>query len=579
MVHNYPYTDFHELNLDYILKLARSSMGLHLEQADKFLKLVNAQGEEISKLQIYYAQTALQDDIGNNIDAYIIRSAVSGDNLVFTRGNGEAVTITVPYAVKAAKDIRNNDILSYIKNISVTGTDLIITNGNNDSYSITVPYAVKAKEDINGKDITTYVADITTGNDKLIVKDSTGNIIREITVPYAVKAKEDINGEDIAATYGAALTADVTTISLRSKDNTILSTITVPYAVKALSDTQGNEFLSDYGYNLAVDGNKVALEAHDGSMLNEITVPFAVLATDATNAIESVQISGDEVVFTTYGGQATRITVPYAVKALKDNLNNTLSHTYIANAVNDPVTGKITFYAQDGSIIAEMIPTVDSAVHDSEGNVIADYVKTIVVDNQSNYVTVTHGTGNTDTLVINYANKAWKDTYDNVIGNTYIRRLACEQDTQTGHYMIVAYNGELSELFRFEVLAYSAQTDINGRDITSYVGAVEVDDNDDTNLLVIDGDDTIINTINGTVTVTPTGTVSGTAVSITDPTITNTVTGTLPSATYTASTYTLTFDPGTLPTVTSTASGTAATVTDPTFTGDAETEYINFSEV
>lgn len=565
MIHGYPYTDFHELNLDYILNLCRSSMGLHLEQADKFLKLVNAQGDEISKLQIYYAQTALQDDIGNNIDAYIIRSAVSGDNLVFTRGNGEAITITVPYAVKAAKDIRNNDILDYIKNISVTGTDLIITNGNNDSYSITVPYAVKAKEDVNGKDITTYVADITTGNDKLIVKDSTGNVIREITVPYAVKAKEDINGEDIAATYGALLTTDVTTVSLRSKDNTILSTITVPYAVKALSDTQGNEFLSDYGYNLAVDGNKVALEAHDGSMLNEITVPFSVLATDATNAIESVQISGDELVFTTYGGQATRITVPYAVKALKDSLNNTLTETYIANAVNDPNTGKITFYAQDGSIIAEMIPTVDSAVHDAVGNVIADYVKTIVVDNQSNYVTVTHGTGVTDTLVINYANKAWKDTYDNVIGNTYIRRLTCEQDAQTGHYVIVAYNGELSELFRFEVLAYSAQTDINGRDITSYVGAVEVDANDAKNLLIIDGNDDIINTINGAVTTTPAGTISGTAVS-------NSVTGTLPSATYTASTYTLAFDPGTLPTVTS-------TVTDPTFTGTASTANINFSEV
>ena len=547
MIHGYPYTDFHELNLDYILSLCRASMGLHLEQADKFLKLVNAQGEEISKLQVYYAQTALKDDIGNNIDTYIIRSAVSGDNLVFTRGNGEAITITVPYAVKAAKDIRDNDILTYIKNISVTGTDLIITNGNNDSYSITVPYAVKAKEDINGKDITTYVADITTGNDKLIVKDSTGTVIREITVPYAVKAKEDINGDDIAATYGALLTADVTTISLRSKDNTILSTITVPYAVKALSDTQGNEFLSDYGYNLAVDGNKVALEAHDGSMLNEITVPFAVLATDATNAIETVQISGDELVFTTYGGQATRITVPYAVKALKDDLNNTLSKTYIANAVNDPNTGKITFYAQDGSIIAEMIPTVDSAVHDAVGNVIADYVKSIIVDNQSNYVTVTHGTGVTDTLVINYANKAWKDTYDNVIGNTYIRRLTCEQDADTGHYVIVAYNGELSELFRFEVLAYSAQTDINGRDITSYIGAVEVNGADDRIIDIVNGNDVIVNAIKGEVTTTPAGTISAS----------------LPSATYDANTYTLTFDPGTLP----------------TFTGTASTNDINFSEV
>lgn len=559
-------------------------MGLHLEQTGKFLKLVNAQGDEISKLQIYYAETALKDDIGNNIDAYIITGGINGDNLILTKGNGEIVTITIPYAVKASKDVNNVDLTSYIHNLSVTGDKLVITYGNGVTYDITVPYAVKASQDENGKAITTYVAELTTGNDKLIVKDGDNNILSEITIPYAVKASKDDLGEDITATYGALITTDVTTISLRSKDNTILSTITVPYAVKALSDNQGNEFLSDYGYHLATNGNKVAIEAHNGSTLNEITVPFAVLATDATNAIETVQISGDDIVFTTYGGTAIRITVPYAVKALKDNLNNTLSETYIANAVNDPLTGKITFYAQDGSIIAEMIPTVDSAVHDAVGNVIADFVKTVVTDPNSNYVTVTHGTGVVDTLTIHYATKAWKDTYDNVIGNTYIRRLACEVDTDTAHYMLVAYNGELSELFRIELRAYMAQVDVNEKDLTTYVAGVTVDGSDATIINITDGNGNVLNSISGTVTTTPTGTISGTGVTLdvtTDTTNEVDTVGTLPSALYDSQSQTLTFNAGTLPTTNTKSVVTSVSVdsiTDPVFTGDVVTNNVDFND-
>lgn len=451
MIHNYPYTDFHELNLDYLMKLARESMGLHFEQADKFLKLVNAQGQEVSRAKIYYAETALKDDLGNNIDTYIISTALQGDNIIFTKGNGEYTTVTIPYAVKASKDVNNVDITSYIHGLSVAGDKLLITYGNGETASITVPYAVKASTDENGKSITTYVADLSTGNNKLIVKDGDGTTIAELTIPYATSALNDVDGDAIKSTYGTDLTTDTTTVQLRSKDGAIISTITVPYATKALSDDQGNNFRSDYGFNLAVDGNKVALEAHDGTTLNEITVPFATLATDATNAIQSVSISGDEIVFTTYGGNSYRITSPYAVKALKDNLNNTITTTYVASVTNDPDTGEISFYASDGTLISTLIPTLDSAIHDSYGNLIGDFVKEIIVNPQNNYVVVNHGTGDSDTLTINYATHAYKDTYENVIGNTYIRSLSIDEDPDDGKTYLIAYNGELSELFRLEL--------------------------------------------------------------------------------------------------------------------------------
>lgn len=451
MFFNYPYTDFHELNLDYIMRLARQALGLHLETEGNYLELVNQAGEKISKLEVTYAQTALRDTDGHNITSYILNAGTDGNTVVLSRGNGEDVIITVPYAIRASKDTNNVDLTSYIHNIQASGDQLLVTLGNGTTFTVTVPFAVKAEKDVNNKDLTTYVASITTGSDKLVVKDGEGVTLAEITVPYAVKALNDVDGDPIKGTYGVELTAGTTTVQMRNKTGSVISEITVPYATKAVTDVNGNTFMSDYGYNLGTSGNKITLDAHDGTTLNQITVPFATVSDHSNNGIESVSVSGDTLVFTTYGGQSISITAPYAVKALKDNLNNTLSTTYIANAVNDTQTGKITFYAQDGSVIAEMTPTVDKAVHDSYNNTIADYVKTIVTDPNSDYVTVTHGTGTVDTLTVHYSTKAWKDTYGNVIGNTYIRSLAILTDAVTGHDVLVAYNGELSELFRLDL--------------------------------------------------------------------------------------------------------------------------------
>ena len=488
MFFNYPMTDYHELNLDYIMRLARQALGLHLETEGNYLELVNQAGEKISKLEVTYAQTALRDTDGHNITSYILNAGTDGNTVVLSRGNGEDVIITVPYAIRASKDTNNVDLTSYIHNIEASGDQLLITLGNGTTFTVTVPFAVKAEKDVNNKDLTTYVASITTGSDKLVVKDGEGVTLAEITVPYAVKALNDVDGDPIKGTYGVELTAGTTTVQMRNKTGNIISELTVPYATKAVTDVNGNTFMSDYGYNLGTSGNKITLEAHDGTTLNQITVPFATVSDHSNNGIESVAVSGDTLVFTTYGGQSISITVPYAVKALKDNLNNTLSTTYIANAVNDTQTGKITFYAQDGSVIAEMTPTVDKAVHDSYNNTIADYVKTIVTDPNSDYVTVTHGTGTADTLTVHYSTKAWKDTYGNVIGNVYIRSLSCITDAVTGHKVLVAYNGELSELFRIDIDAYSAVVDVNGTDITDYVKDITLSGND---LLVEHGDGTV----------------------------------------------------------------------------------------
>lgn len=491
MIHDYPYSDFHELNLDYLIDLCMRTMGIHLENKGDFLCLINQAGDEVSKLKIHYADTALEDVDGKSIKAYVFDAGVEDRMLVLTRGNGETVTITIPYATMAEKDVHNVDIDSYVHGVGVSGNKILITFGNGTTYNFTVPFATKASQDENGKNITSYVASVTAGIDKLVITDGDGVTLGEVTVPYATKALNDVDGDHIKETYATDLTTGVNTVILRDKVGNVLSEITVPFATRSAQDDDGNVLRSDYGYHLSTSGDKIGIESHNGTTLNEITVPFATKATDAINAIEAVQLSGDNISFITFGGQTITITVPYAVKALKDSMNNTFTTSYIANAVNDPLTGKITFYAQDGSVIAEMTPTVDRAVHDSLGNTIADYVKTIVTNPNSDYVTVTHGDGDADSLTVHYATRAYKDTYGNIIGNVYIRSLDVQTDAVTGHKVLIAYNGELSELFRLDLDAYSAVVDINGNDITDYVKNITVNNN---TVTVYDGDGNVVNT-------------------------------------------------------------------------------------
>lgn len=410
MFNDYPYTDFHEMNLDFILKLAKDTMGLHLEMVGDKLALKNMNEETVSDVTVGYAVKAWKDANGNPIDGYIMNVAGSGTALVFTRGDGTTKSITVPYATAAAQDIDGKDLEDYIYNVQVSGDKLRITKGDGTAVEITVPYAVKASQDANGKTITTYAANLVVDGNNVRLNDATGTQIASITVPYAEKANKDADGDPIKTTYGHALQVGTTTVKLLDKS---------------------------------------------GNALSEITVP---LATHATNAIETVAISGNQVIFTTYGGTQTAITIPYAVKAQQDDLGNVIKTSYVADVAQDAQTGELVFKDATGGTICTLTPVAASAIEDNYGNDIADYIKAIAVSSNSNYVTVTHGTGDTDTITIHYAEVAWKDTNGNVIKNTYIKRIAIvESPAASGIFYLVAYNGDTpeAELFRIKLITVS----------------------------------------------------------------------------------------------------------------------------
>ena len=446
MFHNFPYTDFHEMNLDYILRLARESMGLHLEVVGDKLQLKNAAGEVISNVTVSYATKALQDANGNDIDAYLLSAGVSGTQVIFTNGRGNVTAVTVPYAVIAKEDNEGHDITDYIINATVAGDKLRFTKGDATIFELTVPFATKATQDSNGKDITTYAATIAPDGNELVLRDSMGRELSRITCGYATKALKDNLGNQIDSTYGASLVEGTTTVKLR---------------------------------------------AANGDIIDEITVPYS---THAGNAIETVTINGDQVTFTTYNGSSTSVTIPYAVKAQKDDLNNVIKTTYVANVVNDQQTGKLKFLDAMGNVLVELLPTVDRATHDSLGNTIADYIKQIAVSQNSDYVTVTHGTGTTDTITIHYSETAWKDTNGNVIKNFYISYLDTVVDPNDNKFYLVAYNGDTprAELFRTELPIPSSD----------FVTTIEADSVDDKKLNAVDGDGNVVAQVTGAIAVT-----------------------------------------------------------------------------
>ena len=450
-LHEYPYTSYEDgcgCNMGCFMGMCHRA-GVKLAVVGDSLQLLDKNNFVLSQVKIAIAQSALKDELGNNITAYIIDAGTRENTVVFTKGNGDEIVITVPYAEVAKYDKSGNEIDDYIIDVQAVGDTLAITRGDGVTYSVTCPYATKAFTDVNSKPLTTYAASMEVSGNNVILKDSMGTVISTITVHFAERAAADENGNNIRESYASVLQAGTTTIKLIAKSGDILSEITVPYATSALKDTNGNEFLKDYAESLVVDndGKRLDLLAHDGTLLSAITVPFSTLSTDATNAIERAEIVGDQLILTTYGGVVTRLTIPYAIRALNDNDSNEITKTYVHNVIQDPVTGEITFYDAEGTALCSLIPRARIAEYDTYNNLIADYIKTLVYDAQNDYLVVTHGTGTSETIVIQYATKALKDTQGNIIKNVYHKTLFIELDNEN-RYNLVGLNGEGSEITR-----------------------------------------------------------------------------------------------------------------------------------
>lgn len=488
MYHEYPYTTYYD-DIDKMCKCCKA-LKFRLDTHGDYLRLINSKNEVLSSVKVSYADKALEDMEGNPIQTYLISAGTNGTHLVFTRGNNEVISFEVPFAQTAAKDVQEKDILDYVYGVSISGDKVRITNGDGTVYELTVPFATKAAQTVDGIDLTMLAMSLITDGRELVLQDTRGRELSRITPNFAVVAQKDVDNDDIKSTYGNTLAQSATTLKLIAKDGTVLSEQTINYAVTALQDTDGNLFLSDYAEKIVVDadGKRIGVEAHDGTRLATITVPFATLATDATNAIETLSVVGDQIIGTTYGGQTFAITAPYAVKAQKDDNGNTIKETYFAGVDNDPDAGTITFYDALGQVLATIQNgVITHAIYDDYDNPLAGYIKAIQATAGSDYLTATHGDGTVDSIKVDYSERAWKDTNGNVIKNTYVKRLAIAQDPDDGQWKLFAFNGDNPEalLFALVITAEKAYKDVNGKLLTSYLAHASLDGTD---LITEDGE-------------------------------------------------------------------------------------------
>lgn len=492
MYHEYPYTTyFHDID-----KMCKHCHGpkYRLEVVNDYLKLIDDHNNVISAVKISYAEKALLDADGNPIKAYIIEGSTDGDKLVLTHGDGTITSLTIPYAEKAEHDIDGKDLMDYVYAISVSGDNIRVKKGDGNAYELTVPYAVKASTDVQGKEIRTYAANIIVDGNNVVLKDADGRELDRITVRYAETANADSDGNVIKESYAASMNQTERKLQLVSKSGVVLDEEVIDYAVHAKSDINDVDFRSGYGASLVPKEKTIELDAPDGTKLSRITVPFATLSTDATNAFENVEVVGDKIVFTTKGGVNYEVTAPYAVKASKDDKSNDIASTYFAGVANDQDTGMISFLDANGEVIATLLPTVTRATFDSYGNEIGDYINKIEADNQSDYVIITHGNGQVESVQIQYSVKAWKDSLGQPIQNTYVTDITFEYNEDEGRYEMVLWNGDIpkAEIGRVVVIADRARADKNGRDLTTYIGNVEADEY---HIDIVNGADEIVNKI------------------------------------------------------------------------------------
>ena len=292
---------------------------------------------------------------------------------------------------------------------------------------------------------------------QLLLKTLDGTTVSAVTVAYATEAGHAQTATNATnATYAttANTATNATNATNASHALTADSATTAGSATTAASATTAGT-ATEAVHATSADTATNATNASHASEADYATTTGNV--EKAGNGVKTLLGSSGSIDIQLENGDLLSAPILKSEKAVKDNLGNTINIHYVSSVVED--NGTLLFKNASGSTIASITVSSQTATEDSYGNTIADFIKAITAPSDSNYVTVTHGTGTAETLTVNYSNKAWKDTNGNVIKNFYIGSLEIVQDDDTGHYCLVCYNGDTpkAELFRVEINAYSAQ--------------------------------------------------------------------------------------------------------------------------
>lgn len=332
LINKYPYTDFHAVNLDYILKLVRENAGLHLEESGNQILLKTADNTIISAITAPYAASAGSANTASSASyassagsaasatyatsagsaatatnatnaanatkadfATSAGSATSADNATYATTAGSATNATNAVNAQTAAYAETTGSVEHAENaiesVTLQGDKVRFTTYGGTVLDITIPFATKAQKDDLGNIIkSTYVADVVDNNGQLNFKDAEGNTIKALT-PSVTQAVTD--------SYGNTIADYVKSVSVESGSNYVTiehgtgtaETLQIPYSDKAWKDTNGNVIKNTYVKRLEIitdanDGQK-KLVAYNGDNPEAELFRFPVEAYRAQVAAEA----------------------------------------------------------------------------------------------------------------------------------------------------------------------------------------------------------------------------------------------------------------------------------------------------
>ena len=300
LINKYPYTDFHAVNLDYILKLVRENAGLHLEESGNQILLKTADNTIISAITAPYAASAGSANTANSAGYASTAGSASSAGYATNAGTAAAATnatnavnanhaVTADSATSAASattaataaeathaataseathaasadyatttgNVEHAD--NAIETITIQGDKVRFTTYGGTSIDIIIPYAAKAQKDDLGNVIkSTYITDVVDNNGQLNFKDAEGNTIKALT-PSVTQAVTDSYGNTIAD-YVKSISVESGSLYVTIEHGTgTVETIQIPYSDTAWKDTNGNVIKNTYVKRL-----EIITDANDG---------------------------------------------------------------------------------------------------------------------------------------------------------------------------------------------------------------------------------------------------------------------------------------------------------------------------
>ena len=332
LINKYPYTDFHAVNLDYILKLVRENAGLHLEESGNQILLKTADNTIVSAITAPYAASAGSANTASSASYASTAGSASSAGYATNAGTAAAATnatnavnanhaVTADSATSAASattaataaeathaataseathaasadyatmtgNVEHAD--NAIESVTIQGDKVRFTTYGGTSTDITIPFATKAQKDDLGNIIkSTYIANVVDNNGQLKFNDAEGNTIVSLT-PSVTQAQKDNYGNDIADYIKEVGVTEGSNYITVVHGTGTAETFQAPYANTAWKDTNGNVIKNTYVKRLEIitdanDGQK-KLVAYNGDNPEAELFRFPVEAYRAQVAAEA----------------------------------------------------------------------------------------------------------------------------------------------------------------------------------------------------------------------------------------------------------------------------------------------------